>query len=76
MRRLRAAVLLLATAVLALVALGVPPHWACLAVAVLLGVAAGAAFLYGRALAKEDLTPTRAMRQVALDIRTAKEQLT
>jgi VIT1/CCC1 family predicted Fe2+/Mn2+ transporter len=71
-----AVILLVATAVLAIVALGVAPHWACLIVAALLGVAAAAFFFYGRALAKEELTPTRAMRQVALDIKTAKEQLT
>jgi hypothetical protein len=71
-----AASLLLAAAVLAIVALGIAPHWACLIVAALLGLAAAAAFFYGRAMANEELTPTRAMRQVALDIKTAKEQLT
>jgi hypothetical protein len=71
-----AAALLLVAAVLAIIALGVAPHWACLIVAALLALAAAAALFYGRALAKEELTPTRAMRQVALDIKTAKEQLT
>jgi hypothetical protein len=35
-----------------------------------------ASFYHGRSLAEEELAPRRALRQVAQDIKTAKEQLT
>ena len=54
---------------------GLALHWACLIVAVALAAAGGAAFYYGRASARESLVPTRSVRQINEDLRTAKEQL-
>jgi len=61
---------------LAIASFGISLYWACLLVAVVLAVAGLASFYHGRALAEHELTPRRALRQVAQDIKTAKEQLT
>ena len=70
------AVLLVEASVFAIASFGFPLYWACLLVAVVLGVAGLASFYHGRSLAEEELTPKRALRQVTQDIKTAKEQLT
>ena len=44
-------------------------------VAAVLAAIAGAAFYYGRASSRESLVPTRSVRQINEDLRTAKEQL-
>jgi hypothetical protein len=51
-------------------------HWACLLVALVLAAAGAIAFLYARSVMREELLPTRTARQIATDMRTAKEQLT
>ena len=56
-------------------AFGIALHWSCLAVAALLTVIAAAAYAKGRANAKEELSPSRAIYQVKQDIATVKEQL-
>ena len=55
---------------------GIALHWSCLIVAAVLAAAAAAAYAKGSADAREELTPTRTIRQVKQDIATAKEQLT
>ena len=55
---------------------GIALHWSCLIVAAVLAAAGGAAYAKGIADAREELTPTRTIRQVKQDIATAKEQLT
>jgi Putative Actinobacterial Holin-X, holin superfamily III len=70
------AVLIVEASVFAIASYGIPLHWACLLVAVVLGAAGLALFYHGRSLAEQELTPKRALRQVAQDIKTAKEQLT
>jgi hypothetical protein len=71
-----ALLLVVEAAVFALVAFGLQPYWACLLVAVVLAAGAAAAFFHGRSMANDELTPTRTVKQVSEDIRTAKEQLT
>ena len=71
-----AALLAVEAAVFALASFGLALHWACLLVAAVLGAIAMAAFYHGRTLAEKELSPTRALRQVAQDIKTAKERLT
>jgi hypothetical protein len=71
-----AMLLVVEAAVFALVAYGLQPYWACLVMAVVLAAGAAAAFFHGRSMANEELTPTRTVKQVSEDIRTAKEQLT
>jgi membrane protein implicated in regulation of membrane protease activity len=56
--------------------MGLALHWSCLMVAAVMAVAAGAFYALGAAKAREELTPTRTIRQVKQDIATAKEQLT
>jgi putative superfamily III holin-X len=73
---LLAAALIVQAAVFAVASFGFALHWACLIVAAALVIVAAAAFYHGRSLAEEDLTPHRALGQVAQDIKTAKEQLT
>jgi uncharacterized membrane protein YqjE len=69
-------ILLVEAAVFAIASFGLPLYWACLLVAVVLFAAGTASFYHGRSLAEKDLAPSRALRQVAQDIKTAKEQLT
>ena len=71
-----AALLVVEAAVFALASLGLELHWACLLVAALLAAAGAAAFYHGRSVAESELLPTRTVRQVTQDIKTAKEQLT
>jgi hypothetical protein len=70
------AVLIVEASVLAIASFGIPLYWACLLVAVVVGAAGLTSFYHGRALAQHELAPKRALRQVAQDIKTAKEQLT
>ena len=71
-----AALLVVEAAVFALASLGLEVHWACLLVAAVLAAAGAAAFYHGRSVAESELLPTRTVRQVTQDIKTAKEQLT
>ena len=71
-----AALLVVEAAVFALASLGLELHWACLLVAAVLAAAGAAAFYHGRSVAETELLPTRTVRQVTQDIKTAKEQLT
>jgi len=56
--------------------LGIALHWSCLIVAAVLAAAAAGFYAKGAAQAREELTPSRTIRQVKQDIATAKEQLT
>jgi uncharacterized membrane protein YgcG len=71
-----AALLVVEAAVFALASLGLEFHWACLLVAAVLAAAGAAAFYHGRSVAETELLPTRTVRQITKDIKTAKEQLT
>ena len=64
---------LVQAAILALAARGFAMHWACLIVAAVLALAAGAIYALGRSEAKESATPDRTIRQIKQDIATAKE---
>jgi hypothetical protein len=69
-------VLLLAEAgVFGLMAAGLAPAWAALAVAIAVAILAGAAFAYGRSAARGSAMPQRSLRQINEDIRTVKERL-
>jgi hypothetical protein len=68
--------LLVEAAVFAVASFGFALHWACLLVAGAVALIAVGAFLYGRSVAAENITPSRTMNQINQDIRTAKEQLT
>jgi hypothetical protein len=70
-----AVILVLEAIVFGLASQGLPLHWSCLVVAVAVAAAGGAAFYYGRVSASESLVPTRSVRQINEDLRTAKEQL-
>jgi VIT1/CCC1 family predicted Fe2+/Mn2+ transporter len=71
-----AALLIIEACVFALASFGLALHWSCLIVAAVLAAAAGGAFAYGRAMAREKMLPTRSVRQVSESIRATKEQLT
>jgi hypothetical protein len=71
-----AAMLVIQGIVFGIATLGIALHWSCLIVAAALAVAGGVAYAKGMSDAREDLTPTRTIRQVKKDIATAKEQLT
>ena len=71
-----AALLVVEAAVFALASLGLELHWACLLVAAVLAAAGAAAFYHGRSVAETELLPSRSVRQITQDIKTAKEQLT
>jgi uncharacterized membrane protein YgcG len=71
-----AALLVVEAAVFALASLGLELHWACLLVAAVSAAAGAAAFYHGRSVAETELLPTRSVRQITQDIKTAKEQLT
>ena len=64
---------LVQAAIFALVARGFAPHWACLIVASVLAVTAGAVFALGRSEAKDSVMPDRTINQVKQDIAVAKE---
>jgi small-conductance mechanosensitive channel len=70
-----AALLLIEAAVFALASRGLPLHWSCVVVAVAVAAAGAAAFSYGRSSSRESLAPTRSIKQINEDLRTAKEQL-
>ena len=70
-----ALLLVIEAIVFGLASQGLPLHWSCLVVAIAVAAAGGAAFYYGRASASESLVPTRSVRQINEDLRTAKEQL-
>jgi hypothetical protein len=68
--------LLLAQAcVFGLIAAGLAPAWAALAVATAVAVLAAAAFVYGRSSARGSALPQRSLHQINEDIRTVKGQL-
>ena len=71
-----AALLVIQGAVFGIATFGIPLHWSCLIVAAGLAVVAAAAYAKGSANAREELTPSRTIRQVKKDIATAKEQVT
>ena len=74
---LLALLMLVAAAALGITAYtGIALQWSCLVVAAALAVLGGVAFAIGRADMREELTPTRTIRQIKQDISTAKEQLT
>jgi uncharacterized membrane protein YqjE len=60
-------------AIFALAMRGLAFHWACLVVAAVLAVLAGALFAFGRAEAHESVVPERTIAQFKQDIATAKE---
>jgi putative superfamily III holin-X len=71
-----AALLVIEGIVFGIATFGIALHWSCLIVAAVLAAAAATAYAKGSADAREELTPTRTIRQVKRDIATAKEQLT
>lgn len=71
-----AGLLVLEAAVFAIASFGLALHWACLLVGAILAAAGAAAFYRGRSVAEAELLPTRTVRQVSQDMKTAKEQLT
>jgi Putative Actinobacterial Holin-X, holin superfamily III len=71
-----AALLLVEAVVFAIASFGLALHWSCLLVAAVLAAGAVAAFYHGRSIAEDELLPTRTVKQVTQDIKTAKEQLT
>ncbi|MGZ3353121.1 MAG: phage holin family protein [Xanthobacteraceae bacterium] len=88
--RLRASVWMVAAAVMGFIAillvveaavfglanLGLELHWACLLVAAVFAAGGAAMFYHGRSVAETELLPTRTVKQITRDIKTAKEQLT
>jgi hypothetical protein len=66
----------LQAAVFGIASYGIAMHWSCLIVAGTIAVIAAIAFLKGRSDAKEELAPSRTIKQVKRDISTVKEQLT
>ena len=70
-----AALLVIEAIVFALASFGLALYWACLLVAVVLAGCGAVAFAYGRSAAHRMLVPSRGIRQINEDIRTAKEQL-
>ena len=72
---LMAVFIALQAVIFAIASTGLAMHWSCLIVAAALAAIAAAAFLKGRADAKDDLIPDRAIHQIKRDISTVKEQL-
>jgi hypothetical protein len=68
--------LVVEAAVFGLVSLGLELHWACLLVAAVFAAGGAAMFYHGRSVAETELLPTRTVKQITRDIKTAKEQLT
>lgn len=62
--------------VFGLASYGIPMHWSFLIVAGVIAAIAAIAFFKGRSDAKEELTPSRTIKQIKRDISTVKEQLT
>ena len=71
----RELVLVIQALVFALIASGVPPHWACLIVAAVLACLGAFAYFKGRQDASKGLAPERAINQIKEDIKSTKEQL-
>ncbi len=71
-----ALLLVVEAAVFGLASLGLDLHWACLLVAVVMAAGGAAAFYHGRSVAETELLPTRTVKQITQDIKTAQEQLT
>jgi membrane protein YqaA with SNARE-associated domain len=71
-----ALLLVVEAAVFGLASLGLDLHWACLLVAAVMAAGGAAAFYHGRSVAETELLPTRTVKQITQDIKTAKEQLT
>jgi hypothetical protein len=71
-----AVLLVIQALVFGIASFGIALHWSCLIVAAILAAVAAAAYAKGRADAREDLLPSRTIRNVKQDIATAKEQLT
>ena len=71
-----ALLLLVQALVFGIASFGIALHWSCLIVAAVLGAIAAIAYYRGQADAKEEITPTRTIRQVKQDIETTKEKLT
>jgi VIT1/CCC1 family predicted Fe2+/Mn2+ transporter len=67
---------LLEALVFALISFGLAAYWACLIVAALLAGSGAAAFAIGRSAAPQEMSPSRSIRQINADIRTAKELVT
>ena len=63
-----AALLVIQALVFFIASFGIAMHWACLIVALLLLVAAGALFFYGRSLAHDSFGPMRTVEQINKDI--------
>jgi hypothetical protein len=66
--------LLVQAVVFGIASFGIGLHWSSLIVAVVIGLAAGGAYFYGRSQA--DLTPKRIIRQINQDVSVVREQLT
>lgn len=66
----------LQAAVFGIASYGFSMQWACLIVAGVIAALGVVAFIKGRSDAKEELTPSRTIKQVKRDISTVKEQLT
>jgi hypothetical protein len=71
-----AILLVVEAAVFGLANLGLELHWACLLVAAVFAAGGAAMFYHGRSVAETELLPTRTVKQITRDIKTAKEQLT
>lgn len=67
--------LIVQAAVFGLIEWGVAPPWACLLVALALGVMAIGCFLKGRSDVARGIVPERAISQIKQDIKSTKEQL-
>ena len=61
--------------IFAIAAAGLALYWAALLVTIVLLVAAGASFFYGRSLMQAPIAPERAIQQVNTDITAVREQL-
>jgi hypothetical protein len=70
-----AGLLIVEALVFGIAAFGLALHWSCVIVAAVMAVAGAIAYAIGRADARQELLPGRTIRQVKLDIATAKEQL-
>jgi hypothetical protein len=70
------ALLIIEAIVFALVGWGLSPAVSCLLVAAVVALVAVVLFFQARSMLAEDFFPTRTVRQINRDIKTAKEQLT
>ena len=70
-----AALLVVEAIVLAIVSLGIAPHWSCLIVAAACAIAGGLAYIAGRRAIDADPTPRRTINQIKKDANTVREQM-